>query len=114
MGVRREVMALTTSAGGAATGSIRLKGYVGAIRVKGFDGSADIVVAGPGALPILTKTAIDADETFYPRTPVHGVADGAAISGGFGPVLLCNDDVSVTIANGGNAQAGTIFFDMVD
>jgi len=114
MGVRREVLSLTTSAGGAASGTMRLKGYVGGIRVKGFDGSADVAITAPGTRGILTVTGVDADETYYPRTPVHGVADGAAISGGYGPVLLCDDTVSVAITNGGNAQTGTVTIDMVD
>lgn len=114
MGVRREVLALTTSAGGAATGTMRLRGYVGAIRVKGFDGSADLTITAPVGRGILTVAGVDADETYYPRTPIHAVADGAVIAGGYGPILLCDDTVQVAIANGGNAQAGTVTIDMVD
>lgn len=112
--VRRQVLALTTDSGGAASGTLNLRGYVGSIRVTGFDGSADVTITGPGGRSILTVASVDAEETYYPRTPVHAIADGAAIVGGYGPILLCDDAVTVTIANGGNAQTGTVTIDMVD
>lgn len=114
MGVRREVLALTTAADGSVSGTINLKGYIGGIRVQGFDGAADVAITAPVARPILTKTGVDADETYYPRTPVHAAADGSVITGGYSPVLLCGDTVTVAVTNGGNAQTGSVTFDMVD
>lgn len=113
MGLRRQVLSLTTTSGGAASGEITLSGYVAAIRVTGFDGSADVTISAPGKA-ILTVTGVDAEETYYPRTPVHAVADGGVIEGGYSPIILIGDKVTVTIANGGNAQTGTIKFDMAD
>jgi len=104
---------MTTSAGGAATGSIGpITGYIHAVRLKGFDGTADLTLTA-GGQSILVDTSIDADEFYYPRVPVHAAADGAAISGGYTMALLIGETISVTIANGGNAVAGTVTVDVV-
>lgn len=109
MGVQRHVVAITTSAGGSASGTFEspISGCLIGVRLTGFDGSADLTLTARGAT-LLSKTGIDADEWFYPRVPVHQAADGAAITGGYAEACIVQDKLAYTIANGGNGQTGAL------
>ena len=107
------VLKLTTI---AATGAVTVKGEA----VKGklhailyvpgtLDTGAGIVVTCEGfqgsSKPLLTKTSLGTSNLwFYPRDLVHGVADGAALTGTAGgdracPILAGN--IQVVVSSGG-------------
>lgn len=58
------------------------------------------------ALPVLTKSNNNTDGWFYPRVTVHGVSDGAAITG---PVdyQSVGDHLAVTVAQNTDGQTVT-------
>jgi hypothetical protein len=73
------------------------------VTCRGFDAAAK---------PLLTKAnAGTADSWYYPRDIVHGVEDGAVLTGGAGgdqerPLL--QGIPRAAIATGGNSKAGTV------
>ena len=117
--MKRQVIKLgPTSAGGAFTSSktetpsILGKLYAIEYRPGTLDTGASVTVTceGDASKPLLTKTSAGTSNLwFYPRDLVHGVADGAALTGTAGgdrcmPIL--NGYIKVVIASGGNAVAG--------
>ena len=64
--------------------------------------------------PLLTKaTAGTSNSWYYPRDLVHGVADGAALtgtSGGDRALPIMHGKPKVTIASGGDTKTGKVIF----
>lgn len=109
---RREVAPITTASDGSAVYVFAsLAGYIEAIRVVGFDGSVDVSITTPYET-IFSDTSIGANATFRPRAPVCDLS-GDAIENEGAPVLLIGDKVTITVANGGDAQTGVVIIEML-
>ena len=101
-----------TAAGGPANGRL----YAVEYQPGTTDTGATITLTcnGVSTKPLLTKaTAGTSVAWFYPRDLVHGVADGAALTGTAGgdrtmPIL--SGVLTVTVASGGNAKSGKVIF----
>jgi hypothetical protein len=71
-----------------------------------------VTCVGDAAKPLLTKAnAGTADSWYYPRDLVHGVADGAALTGTAGgdrslPIL--NGYPKVVVGSGGDTKTGSL------
>jgi hypothetical protein len=114
--MNRADVTLTTTAGGDATG------YTGGVNGKLYaieylpgtldTGATVTVTCGDTNKALLTKASAGTSNVmFYPRDLVHGVADGAALTGTSGgdralPVLFGR--VKVVIASGGNVATGRV------
>jgi len=124
MTLKRQRFPYTTSAGGDATvysnGSATKQDAVCAkvYAIAYFPGTTDtgatvtVTCEGTGSKPLLTKsTAGTSNLWFYPRDLVHGVADGAALTGTAGgdrSLPIANGTFKVVIASGGNALSGAV------
>ena len=118
--MKRQVFALTTNTAGAATstsqGAVLGKLYAIEYRpgASGIDTGATVTVTceADTSKPLLTKTtAGTATLWFYPRDLVHGVADGAALtgtSGGDRALPILNGFIKVVIASGGAVKTGSL------
>ena len=112
------VLDITTSAGGAATVNAATAVFGRLYAIKYMPGSiatgATITVTcqDGASKPLLTKAnAGTADSWYYPRDLVHGVADGAALTGTQGgdrdlPIL--SGRPRVVVASGGATKAGSL------
>lgn len=119
--VRKCAINITTAADGSASGNTPvLTGYVRAISyvphgATPLDTNADVVfTAHASGAPILTQANIGtASRTWHPRTPTHASADGsAALYAAAGQAVnteipVCDECISLVVANGGNALSGT-------
>ncbi len=111
-------LSITTNGSGAATVNSTLavlgKLYAIEYRPGTIDTGATVTVTceGYASKPLLTKaTAGTSDSWYYPRDLVHGVADGAALTGTAGgdralPIL--NGKPRVVIASGGATKTGVL------
>lgn len=98
----------------AASGAVFGKLYALLYMPTSIDTGATVTVTceGLGSKPVLTKTSAGTSNLwFYPRDLVHGVADGAALTGTSGgdralPILA--GVIKVVIASGGNAKTGKV------
>lgn len=115
--MKRVAIDLTTNTAGAATGfSPAVLGKLYAIEYQPgtIDTGATVTVTceADASKPLLTKaTAGTSNSWYYPRDLVHGVADGAALTGTAGgdrtlPIL--NGRVKVVIASGGAVKTGRL------
>jgi hypothetical protein len=122
--IKRQVFNLTTDSGGAATAGqststvqSTILGRLVAIKyVPGtIDTGATVTVtcySNGDSKPLLTKASAGTSTTwFYPRDLVHGVSDGAALTGTAGgdrtmPIL--DGQIKVVIASGGNTTSGSL------
>lgn len=115
MHIRRQSIAVTTSAGGAATVySNAVNGRILAIRyVKtdfddGHDFTATLESSGES---IMVGTDVNATTTYYPRVQVTDAAGAGATLDGTrllrDYVYAADDRVKIVVAQGGNAKTGT-------
>lgn len=115
--MRKQTLSWTTSAGGAATvtGSAVIgKLYAIEYRPGTTDTGATVTVTCESDISkaLLTKSSAGtSNTTYYPRDLVHGVADGAALtgtSGGDRALPILNGRPQVVIASGGNVTSGSL------
>lgn len=115
---------ITTTAGGAASPNAalgpdtdastsqgtRVSGHLVAVAVDvgTLASTTDITISGEKAGTVLTLTNVAADAVYRPRLPVHDNT-GTAISGAYSAPTLFDELVTVTVAQGGNAKAGTVY-----
>ena len=121
--MRKLTVSMTTNASGDVTVNTQaVFGLLYAILYKpctlATGATLTVTTQGIFAKPLLTKTSAGTSDTlYYPRDLVHGVEDGAALTGTGGgdralPLLLGN--LRVVIASGGNTLTGSLtiyFFD---
>lgn len=124
MTLKRQRFPYTTTAGGDATvyssgASLPQDAVMGRVfAILYAPGTTDtgatvtVTCEGAGSKPLLTKTTAGTSNTwFYPRDLVHGVADGAALtgtSGGDRALPVAVGSFKVVIASGGNAKIGFV------
>ena len=106
----RIVVEVTTDGSGDAvavsepyTGIITAISYIKTDFATGVDFAIVGQDTGQG---IWTELNVDASTIRYPRAAVHAAATGTAISGGYSPIILLNERVQITIAQGGAAKTG--------
>ncbi len=115
--MKRISISLTTDGAGAATAyGVAVFGKLYAIEYHPgtIDTGATVTVTceSDASKPLLTKAAAGtANVWFYPRDLVHGVADGAALTGTAGgdrclPILYGRP--KVVVASGGATVSGTL------
>lgn len=118
--MKRLTVALTTATDGTGTayseailGKLYAIKYVPGSLATGTD--VTVTCEGENSKPILTKADIGTSAVwFYPRDLVHGVADGAALtgtSGGDRALPICEGRFKIVLAQGGGATVdGKIVF----
>lgn len=113
----RQILSYTTDSSGDATvngKAIQGKLYAVMYAPGNTDTGATVTLTceGTGSKPLLTKaTAGTSNAWFYPRDIVHGVADGAALtgtSGGDRALPLMDGAPKLVIASGGAAKTGSV------
>ena len=116
MRLTRISVAVVTDAEGAATVyTPALNGMVRSVRyVKpdsgGLDNDSDIdIVTDKGAVVVWDKDNLSASAVIYPMVPAHDNT-GALVAGSYAPIPVCDERIKITVANGGNAGAGTFEF----
>ena len=116
-------VAITTAAGGGATGySQPVSGLVRAIAYvphasTPLDTGADIVVSGnTSGMAILTKANIGTSAVqWHPRAPTVAVADGSALlyaAGGTAVtdlIPVAEEAIKIVVTNGDASKSGTFF-----
>lgn len=118
--ISKKTVALTTDTSGAGTlysESVVGKLYAIEYQPGSLATGSDLTITceGSSSKAILTKTdAGTSNVFFYPRDLVHGVADGAALtgtSGGDRALPLCSGRFKIVIAQGGGATTdGKLIF----
>jgi len=112
---RVSVPVLTNSEGAAVAYTPALNGMVRSVRyVKpdsgGLDNDSDIdIVTDKGAVVVWDKDDLDASAVIYPMVPAHDNT-GTLVVGSYAPIPVCDERIKITVANGGNALAGTFEF----
>ena len=112
---RVSVPVLTNSEGAAVAYTPALNGVVRSVRyIKptsgGLDGGTDIdIVTDKGAVVVWDKDDLAASAVIYPMVPAHDNA-GTLVVGSYAPIPVCDERIKITVANGGNAGAGTFEF----
>ena len=116
MRLTRVSVAVVTDAGGAATVyTPALNGMIRSVRyVKpdsgGLDNDSDIdIVTDKGAVVVWDKDNLAASAVIYPMVPAQD-NKGALVAGSYAPIPVCDERIKITVANGGNAGAGTFEF----
>lgn len=122
--MKYQTFSFTTNTAGAATAgagtSTQQEGIIGKLYAIKYvpttiDTGATVTITCESngySKPLLTKaTAGTSTVIFYPRDLVHGVADGAALTGTAGgdralPILA--GQIKVVIASGGGAKTGSV------
>jgi len=116
--MKNRTLSITTSSGGAATvnDTLAIFGELYAIEYRPgtiATGATFIVTCeGGGSKPLLTKASAGTSNSwYYPRDLVHGVADGATLTGTSGgdrckPIL--SGRVRVVVSAGGSGGIGTV------
>ncbi|MDD3917372.1 MAG: hypothetical protein PHX00_09495 [Synergistaceae bacterium] len=112
---RVSVPVLTNSEGAAVAYTPALNGMVRSVRyVKpdsgGLDNDSDIdIVTDKGAVVVWDKDDLDTSAVIYPMVPAHDNT-GTLVEGSYAPIPVCDERIKITVANGGNALAGTFEF----
>jgi hypothetical protein len=76
----------------------------------GLDAGSDIdIVTDKGAVVVWDKDNLDASAVIYPMVPAHDNT-GALVAGSYAPIPVCDERIKITVANGGDAGAGTFEF----
>jgi len=116
MRLTRVSVAVVTDAEGAATVyTPALNGMVRSVRyIKpaegGLDNDSDIdIVTDKGAVVVWDKDNLAASAVIYPMVPAHDNT-GTLVDGSYAPIPVCDERIKITVANGGNALAGTFEF----
>lgn len=114
MGIKRAIVSATTDSGGAATVySNPITGEILAIRyikpgAGNYADTVDFTITGrDSGQGLWTEQDVTASAARYPRSPIHAVGDGSAISGGYTPVVFVDEQVQIAIANGGDTKTGS-------
>ena len=112
---RVSVPVLTNSEGAAVAYTPALNGMVRSVRyIKptsgGLDGGTDIdIVTDKGAVVVWDKDDLAVGTVIYPMVPAQD-NKGADVAGSYAPIPVCDERIKITVANGGNAGAGTFEF----
>ena len=112
---RVSVPVLTNSEGAAVAYTPALNGVVRSVQyIKpaegGLDAGSDIdIVTDKGAVVVWDKDNLAASTVIYPMIQAQSTA-GVDISGFYVPIPVCDERIKITVANGGNALAGTFEF----
>jgi hypothetical protein len=103
---------LTDYAGNAITGRVHAVKY----EYGDLAATTDITLVGATTgVPILTLTDLaQSNQWFYPRAPAHTAAAGAAITDSAEPIMLHNEKIKITVAQGGASKTGTLTFFIED
>jgi len=76
----------------------------------GLDAGSNIdIVTDKGAVVVWDKDNLDASAVIYPMVPAHD-NEGTLVAGSYAPIPVCDERIKITVANGGNAGAGTFEF----
>lgn len=114
--VQRHVIALTTDAGGDATGYTPvLSGRLSAIhyvKTDFADGVDFTITSEATGQSLWTDTNVNASEVVAPRQPTHGEDGSASLYAAAGEpvedkICLANDRVKIVVASGGDTKTGT-------
>ena len=112
---RVSVAVVTDESGDAVFYTPALNGMIRSVRyVKpdsgGLDNDSDIdIVTDKGAVVVWDKDNLDASAVIYPMVPAQD-NKGADVAGSYAPIPVCDERIKITVANGGNAGAGTFEF----
>lgn len=122
--MRHQRLPYTTNTAGAATvyaegeskphSAVEGKLYAVLYKPGTTDTGATVTLTceGEGTKPLLTKTTAGTSNTwFYPRDLVHGVADGAVLTGTAGGDRACpilSGAFKLVIASGGAVKTGSV------
>lgn len=111
MATCQELTVTTTSLGAATVYSSRVNGVVRRIIIAGtLDAGTDWTITGETTgLPILVvadKNALD----ICPKVLAAGNPAGTVLAENGGDIHVCNERIKVVVAQGGDAQTGTITF----
>jgi len=116
MRLTRISVAVVTDADGDATAyTPALNGMVRSVRyikpaTGGLDNDSDIdIVTDKGAVVVWDKDNLAASAVIYPMVPAQDNT-GADVVGSYAPIPVCDERIKITVANGGNAGAGTFEF----
>jgi len=116
MRLTRISVAVVTDADGDATAyTPALNGMVRSVRyikpaTGGLDAGTDIdIVTDKGAVVVWDKDDLDASAVIYPMVPAHD-NEGTLVAGSYAPIPVCDERIKITVANGGDAGAGTFEF----
>jgi len=76
----------------------------------GLDNDSDIdIVTDKGAVVVWDKDNLAASTVIYPMVPAQDNT-GTDVSGSYAPIPVCDERIKITVANGGDALAGTFEF----
>lgn len=112
---RFEVQVVTNEDGDAVAYTPALNGMVRSVRyIKATSGGladgVDIdIVTDKGAVVVWDKDNLDASTVIYPMVPAHDNT-GTLVDGSYAPIPVCDERIKITVANGGDAAAGTFGF----
>lgn len=112
---RVSVAVVTDESGDAVFYTPALNGVVRSVRyIKptsgGLDNNSDIdIVTDRGAVVVWDKDNLAASAVIYPMVQAQDNA-GADVAGSYAPIPVCDERIKITVANGGNAGAGTFEF----
>lgn len=112
---RVSVPVLTNSEGAAVAYTPALNGMIRSVRyIKptsgGLDAGSDIyIVTDKGAVVVWDKDNLAASAVIYPMVPAQDNT-GTDVAGSYAPIPVCDERIKITVANGGNAGAGTFEF----
>ena len=112
---RVSVAVVTDESGDAVAYTPALNGVVRSVRyIKptsgGLADGTDIdIVTDKGAVVVWDKDNLAASAVIYPMVPAQDNM-GTDVSGSYAPIPVCDERIKITVANGGNAGAGTFEF----
>ena len=112
---RVSVAVVTDESGDAVFYTPALNGMVRSVRyIKptsgGLDNNSDIdIVTDKGAVVVWDKDDLAASAVIYPMVPAQD-NQGTDVAGSYAPIPVCDERIKITVANGGNAGAGTFEF----
>ena len=112
---RVSVPVVTSALGAAVVYTPALNGMIRSARyIKpssgGLDGGTDIdIVTDKGAVVVWDKDNLAASTVIYPMVQAQDNA-GADVVGSYAPIPVCDERIKITVANGGDAGAGTFEF----
>ena len=112
---RVSVPVLTNAEGAATAYTPALNGVVRSVRyIKptsgGLADGTDIdIVTDKGAVVVWDKDNLAASAVIYPMVQAQDNT-GADVAGSYAPIPVCDERIKITVANGGNAGAGTFEF----
>jgi len=112
---RVSVAVVTDESGDAVVYTPALNGMVRSVQyIKpaegGLDNNSDIdIVTDKGAVVVWDKDNLAASTVIYPMVQAQDNA-GTDVAGSYAPIPVCDERIKITVANGGNAGAGTFEF----